>query len=229
MDGVFDDGEAGESDNVGADIENAVGGAGDNIMTGSGSANDLTGGPGNDILDGGAGDDTLNGGLGGDRLTGGSGSDVVFGDDGDDTILEGAGNDVLDGGADSDTLDYSGVAAGVTLSLAIGSAQATGGAGTDTVAGFENLTGGSGCRRARRRCRRERPLRRRGQRHVPGRRRRRLDPRQPGHRHGRLLVVRRGSHRRARPGERGEPRLGGDGHDRHRHAVRDRQRHRRLR
>ena len=35
MDGVFDDGEAGESDNVGADIEDAIGGNGDNVLVGS--------------------------------------------------------------------------------------------------------------------------------------------------------------------------------------------------
>jgi Ca2+-binding RTX toxin-like protein len=144
MDGVFDDGEAGESDNVGADIENAFGGAGDNIMTGSTAANDLTGGPGGDILDGGAGDDTLNGAAGGDRLTGGSGNDAVFGDDGDDAVLEGAGNDNVAGGADVDHLDYSGVTGGVTLFLDVAMPQTTGGAGTDTVTGFENLTGGSG-------------------------------------------------------------------------------------
>ena len=50
MDGAFDDGEAGESDNVGADIEDAIGGLGDNFMVGSANGNDLTGGPGNDIL-----------------------------------------------------------------------------------------------------------------------------------------------------------------------------------
>ena len=146
LDGVFDDGQAGESDNVGTDIENAVGGAGDNVMTGSGSANDLTGGLGDDTLDGAAGDDILNGGLGSDRLTGGTGNDDVFGDDGDDTVVEGAGNDNVQAGTgvDVDTLDYSGVTGGVSLSLAVSSPQATGGAGTDTVSGFENLTGGSG-------------------------------------------------------------------------------------
>ncbi len=146
MDGVFDDGEVGESDNVGADIEDAIGGAGDNVMTGSGSANDLTGGVGNDIIDGAGGDDALNGGLGNDRLTGGAGNDNVFGDDDDDTILEGAGNDNLLGGTgvDIDTLDYSGVAGGVTLTLGVSSPQPTGGAGVDTVSGFEHLTGGSG-------------------------------------------------------------------------------------
>lgn len=144
LDGVFDDGQAGESDNVGTDIENAFGGAGDNVMIGSGSANDLTGGGGNDILDGAGGDDTLSGGLGNDRETGGAGNDFVFGDDGDDVILEGAGNDAVAGGGDVDLLDYSGVTGGVTLALGDPSPQPTGGAGTDQVIEFENLTGGSG-------------------------------------------------------------------------------------
>jgi Ca2+-binding RTX toxin-like protein len=144
MDGVFDDGEAGESDSVAADIEDAIGGIGDNVMVGSASGNDLSGGPGNDIIDGGSGDDTLNGGLGSDRQTGGAGNDFVFGDDGDDTILEGAGNDVVSGGADVDSLDYSGVTGGVTLALGVSSPQPTSGAGTDLVTDFENLTGGSG-------------------------------------------------------------------------------------
>ncbi len=144
MDGVFDDGEAGESDNVGADIEDAIGGNGDNVLVGSTAGNDLTGGPGNDVIDGGSGDDTLSGGLGNDRQTGGAGNDFVFGDDGDDTILEGAGNDAVAGGGDVDLLDYSGVTGGVTLSLGDPSPQPTGGAGTDLVTEFENLTGGSG-------------------------------------------------------------------------------------
>jgi Ca2+-binding RTX toxin-like protein len=144
MDGVFDDGEAGESDNVGADIEDAVGGLGDNVLVGSTAGNDLTGGPGNDVIDGGSGDDTLSGGLGNDRQTGGAGNDFVFGDDGDDTILEGAGNDTVAGGGDTDLLDYSGVTGGVALVLGTLTPQATGGAGTDQVTDFENLTGGSG-------------------------------------------------------------------------------------
>jgi Ca2+-binding RTX toxin-like protein len=144
MDGVFDDGEAGEFDNVGADIENAIGGSGDNVLVGSTAGNDLAGGPGNDVIDGGSGDDTLSGGLGNDRETGGAGNDIVFGDDGDDVILEGAGNDVVAGGGDIDLLDYSGVTGGVTLWLRDSSPQATGGAGIDQVTDFENLTGGSG-------------------------------------------------------------------------------------
>jgi Ca2+-binding RTX toxin-like protein len=144
MDGVFDDGEPGEADNVAADVENAIGGAGANTMVGSGNANVLTGGPVADVIDGAGGDDTIAGGIGGDRLTGGAGNDVVSGGADGDWIFEGAGSDDLDGGPDSDTLDYSGVAASVVVSLADAAPQTTGGAGTDTLAGFENLTGGTG-------------------------------------------------------------------------------------
>ena len=82
MDGVFDDGEFGEGDNVGADIENALGGTGDDTLIGSASANNLVGAAGADTIDGAAGDDTITGGSGGDRLTGGAGSDTVSAGDG---------------------------------------------------------------------------------------------------------------------------------------------------
>ena len=62
-------------------IENAVGGAGSDQITG----NDQ-----NNRLDGGAGDDTLNGG------------------NGDDVLIGGAGNDTLDGGAGNDQVNFSG-------------------------------------------------------------------------------------------------------------------------
>jgi Ca2+-binding RTX toxin-like protein len=56
--------------------------------------------------------------------------------------LEGnGGNNVLVGGAGIDTLSYEHTNSGVIVSLAITAAQNTGGAGTDTVSGFENLTG----------------------------------------------------------------------------------------
>jgi Ca2+-binding RTX toxin-like protein len=47
----------------------------------------------------------------------------------------------LTGGAGVDTLSYEHAASGVTVSLATTAAQNTGGAGTDTVSGFENVTG----------------------------------------------------------------------------------------
>jgi hypothetical protein len=53
LDGVADDGEAGEGDNVGADIERATGGSGDDLIVGNAAENFLLGGPGNDVLVGG--------------------------------------------------------------------------------------------------------------------------------------------------------------------------------
>lgn len=118
-------------------------GAGNDVVS-SGSGDDLIkGGEGDDLLDGGAGDDVLQGGDGNDRLIGGLGDDFLFGDAGNDTLIGGAGNDLLDGGDGIDTADYSTDTAGVTVDL--GTGKATGdGSGRDTLAGIENVTGGSG-------------------------------------------------------------------------------------
>ncbi len=59
-------------------------------------------------------------------------------------LYTGQGNNILDGGAGVDTVSYAyGLTAttGVTVSLAVTTAQATGGSGSDTLLGFENLTG----------------------------------------------------------------------------------------
>ena len=48
---------------------------------------------------------------------------------------------MLAGGAGIDTVSYANATAGVTVNLATTSAQNTGGAGSDTLSGFENLTG----------------------------------------------------------------------------------------
>jgi Ca2+-binding RTX toxin-like protein len=68
IDGVSDDGEAGEDDDVSENVENVVGGLGNDFLTGNGDANALTGGAGDDTLDGGDGVDVLNGGAGEDTL-----------------------------------------------------------------------------------------------------------------------------------------------------------------
>ena len=57
-------------------IENANGGAGDDVITGNIARNALVGGEGSDILDGGAGKDVLRGDAGDDTLTGGSHADI---------------------------------------------------------------------------------------------------------------------------------------------------------
>ncbi len=60
------------------------------------------------------------------------------------TIYAGKGNNVLAGGSGTDTLSYAYGANGTTgvkVSLATTAAQATGGSGSDTISGFERLTG----------------------------------------------------------------------------------------
>ena len=63
------------------------------------------------------------------------------GDQGDDTLFSGLGNDTIGGGTGSDTLDFTAASAGVTVSLAVLTAQNTGGAGTDTITGIRNVEG----------------------------------------------------------------------------------------
>ena len=111
----------GQQNTVGAgldtltNIDNLTGSKFSDTLTGDGAANTLAGGAGNDTLSGGLGNDVLRGG---------------------------AGNDVMDGGAGgSDTVDYADATAGVTVSLAVSAAQATGGGGADTITNMENLVG----------------------------------------------------------------------------------------
>ncbi len=61
----------------GAVIENAIGGAGDDLITGNMVDNQILGGAGNDTLSGAAGNDTLTGGAGADSLMGGDGFDFA--------------------------------------------------------------------------------------------------------------------------------------------------------
>src|SRR3954452_23630043 len=115
LDGVANDGEVGENDLVESDIENVVGGSGNDDLTGNDlGANVLQGGGGNDALignggadelQGGAGEDSLEGGPGSDQLSGGSEGDVLNGAGGSDTLAGDAGADDLSGGSENDTLD----------------------------------------------------------------------------------------------------------------------------
>ena len=104
--------EEGEEATQVSTIENIVGGAGDDALTGDDRDNrlegraggdELNGGKGNDMLIGGGGDDTLNGGEGGDMLMGGEGVDELNGGAGNDTLNGGAGGDELNGNDGDDT------------------------------------------------------------------------------------------------------------------------------
>ena len=98
---------------------------------------------------GGGGTDTLVaiehliGGSGADRLLGNGAANRLDGGDGDDLIDGGPGNDTLIGGnhQGGDSLTYSSATAGVKVSLALSTAQNTGGSGSDLLSGFEHLIG----------------------------------------------------------------------------------------
>ena len=92
-------------------------------------------GGGNDIFDTNAAYNVA------DVVYGGDGNDTMWTGGGDDSLYGGAGNDALNGEAGIDTAFYSDATSGVTVSLATGGAQNTGGAGTDTLNSIENLYG----------------------------------------------------------------------------------------
>src|SRR5436305_1744540 len=116
LDGLANDGEAGEKDNVGSDVDVVIGGSAGDAITGSGGSNDLYGGPGDDLLHGGSGND---------RLFGGTGTDNLGGDGSNDTLDGGSGGDVLAGGSGTDTADYSSRNAPLTSASEVGRTTGT--------------------------------------------------------------------------------------------------------
>lgn len=83
-------------------IENALGGAGNDLLIGNVASNSLVGRAGHDRIQGGAGNDRLLGGEGNDRLAGEAGDDLLFGDAGHDHLNGGAGADRMTGGEGND-------------------------------------------------------------------------------------------------------------------------------
>jgi Ca2+-binding RTX toxin-like protein len=83
-------------------IENILGSAFRDTLTGDTGANAIWGQGGNDVISGGAGADSLCGGAGSDAINGGSGDDLLNGGDGDDMLNGGAGRDLFTGGDGAD-------------------------------------------------------------------------------------------------------------------------------
>ncbi len=121
LDGVADDGEAGEGDNVLPDMEDVVGTQHDDTIIGNDGDNLLTGLGGRDVLRGGGGADRLEGmreqcspfpidretliGDAGDDLDGGPGADVVNASLGDDVVAaRDDAADTIDCGTGEDAL-----------------------------------------------------------------------------------------------------------------------------
>jgi Ca2+-binding RTX toxin-like protein len=90
LDGVANDGQDGEGDNVLPDIEVVLGGTVNDDLSGDGDANRLDGGPGEDFLVGNAGRDLLQGGTAPDLVSArdGNADQVSCGGDGDLAIVD---------------------------------------------------------------------------------------------------------------------------------------------
>ncbi len=142
---------------TGSSALKGTGNALDNAITGNDGSNTLAGLGGADRLDGGDGIDTATyagsaSGVDVSLATGvGHGGDAegdvlshienLTGSLFNDTLEGDGGNNVLKGNGGADTLTYEHASGGITVSLAIIAAQNTGGAGTDTISKFQNLTG----------------------------------------------------------------------------------------
>jgi serralysin len=112
-------------------VENIVGSAFGDTLTGDAQNNRFYSLGGNDVIDGGGGDDRIKGGAGDDTLGGGTGNDWFSG---------GAGADAFDGANGLDMVTYEGSALGVNVNLGTGTASGGDAAG-DSFSAIENLGG----------------------------------------------------------------------------------------
>ena len=150
--GSVNSGAAGENDTLINDIENAIGGSGNDTITGDSGANTLSGGNGNDVIDGGTGTDSIAGGAGIDTVSyasrtnpvtvtlGGSSTNGESGEN--DTVASDVEN--ATGGSGNDTL--TGSAADNTLKGGNGNDSIVGGDGKDRIeggAGNDTIDGGN--------------------------------------------------------------------------------------
>jgi Ca2+-binding RTX toxin-like protein len=122
-DGIANDGQVGEADNIGGDVER------------------IDGGLANDSVGGGPGPDLLGGGPGADSVTGFGGDDRVAGGPGADTLRGGPGADQLVGGPDRDVASYVGEPR-VTVRLDRGTARTARRGDRDRLAEVEDVRGG---------------------------------------------------------------------------------------
>lgn len=127
LNGVADDGVAGEGDQV-VGVEDVTGGQGADTLIGDDGPNTILGGAGNDVLRGAGGADVLDGQGGADVVNGGPGAD-----------------DLRDTGGDGpDTVDYADAPAGVRVDLGGGGGMGPA-ADPDTLdPGFEHIAGSAG-------------------------------------------------------------------------------------
>jgi hypothetical protein len=117
-------------------IEDVLGGCGNDVIRGDAHANRLSGGGGDDVILGRAGNDVLDGGAGRDIVDGGEGNDIII------ATADRAADDIR-GGAGSDTYDASCLIADATIDLAHGCATSSE-IEIDCLVEIENIIGGRG-------------------------------------------------------------------------------------
>ncbi|WP_050466206.1 calcium-binding protein [Herbaspirillum chlorophenolicum] len=131
-------------------IQNAIGGAGDDIFVGNSASNAFDGGGGTNTVsyENSTGAVTVNLATGKGTVGDAAGDTYVriqnvIGGAGDDLIVASADINVIDGGAGNNTVSYQNSTAGVKINLATG--KGTGGdAEADTYLNIQNATGGGG-------------------------------------------------------------------------------------
>ena len=121
--GVADDGEPGEGDNL-IGLERVSSGEGNDTLTGGPEANQFQSGSGDDVLSGGSGPDYLFGDEGNDTIDGGNGLDTINGSQGSDQLSGGDGDDDFSGEFFDDGAD-----------------SYAGGTGSDTISGIGDFLG----------------------------------------------------------------------------------------
>ena len=133
LNGLPDDGAAGEGDNVLGSLGSIQGGSGNDTLESGADAASLAGGAGND---------TLVGSPEGESLLGQDGDDNISGGGGRDSLGGGAGADLLSGGPGRDEASYADAAQPLRLSIGDGPGDGAVGENDDILADVEDLVGG---------------------------------------------------------------------------------------
>ncbi|HVT89870.1 MAG TPA: calcium-binding protein [Tepidisphaeraceae bacterium] len=136
LNGIADDGEGGEGDNV-FGFETVLGGIGNDQLI-------MTGATGKVSLVGGQGDDTLVGAAFNDTLLGQGGDDSLVGASGDDSLVGASGSDTYDGGTGFDAIDYSDATTPINVTFDGVADDGVAGENDNIFANIDQVTTGSG-------------------------------------------------------------------------------------
>jgi serralysin len=144
FDGVANDGEAGEGDDVSGVFRAVQGGSGDDVLESSNLLFDaVLAGPGDDHVIGSPGNDSLHGGPGDDLLEGNDGDDELYGGDDADRSRGGTGIDTWASGREDVLKTLGPGVPGLALTPDDQPNDGQPGEGDDVGSDIENLSGSS--------------------------------------------------------------------------------------